>query len=128
MVTIGIILGGCETTETTDITETEEIQSEEETSGEPLAQEDVEVAMANMAFNPETITINSGTTIVWINNDNIAHTIVSGIRDSENAGEMFESSNVRPGETFGFTFEESGSYSYFCSIHPGMEGQVIVEE
>jgi plastocyanin len=66
-----------------------------------------------------------GTTVTWTNEDNVPHTVMSGTRD--NPSDLFDSGNVEPGEVFTYTFDEAGTYDYFCSIHPGMNGTVIVE-
>jgi plastocyanin len=63
---------------------------------------------------------------VWTNNDGFAHTVTAGTRD--NPADLFDSGNVEAGETFEFTFDEPGTYEYFCSLHPGMDGTVTVEE
>ncbi|MFN2290989.1 MAG: plastocyanin/azurin family copper-binding protein [Anaerolineae bacterium] len=85
----------------------------------------VDVTMINTSFKPKEITIQAGTTVVWTNEDPLPHTVTSGTRD--NPSGLFDSGTVGQGETFQFTFEEPGTYEYFCSIHPGMDGTVIVE-
>lgn len=78
-----------------------------------------EVWMENIEFNPETITVSTGTTVTWTNNDDVAHTVT---REG-----MFDSGNIAAGGTFSFTFDEAGTYDYVCTIHPAMTGTVIVE-
>lgn len=117
---VGVILAGCAPAQEmpAEPEETEPpIEEEEETSG-------AEVLMQNNTFQPAEITISVGTTITWTNEDAVGHTVTSGTRGSPSG--MFDA-DVGAGETFSFTFEETGTYEYFCSIHPGMDGTVIVE-
>lgn len=79
------------------------------------------ISMENFAFNPNTLTISNGTTVTWINNDNVDH-IVSA------EGGLFNSGTLSKGENFTYTFTETGTYNYFCSIHPGMKGIIIVQQ
>lgn len=96
-----------------------------EEPAEPPAAEEVEVTMINTTFQPEEITVAPGTTVTWVNEDSFAHTVTSGTRGSPT--DMFDET-VDGGGSFSFTFQDPGTYDYFCSIHPGMSGVVIVEE
>jgi len=87
--------------------------------------DEVEVVMENIQFNPPQITIPAGTTVVWTNIDTVIHTVTSGTR--ENPDGLFDSGDIPEGGTFTYTFDEPGTYDYFCIPHPGMEGTVIVE-
>lgn len=82
-----------------------------------------QVTIRNYSFLPGTLTIGRGTTVVWINRDGDAHTITS----SSGPGK-FQSPGLDTGETFAFTFDEPGTYRYFCSVHPYMRGTVIVRD
>jgi plastocyanin len=84
----------------------------------------VEVSMVDNAFEPSEITVSPGTTVIWTNNGAVAHTATAGERDNPTG--MFDSGNVDPGGTFEYTFTDEGTFPYFCSIHPGMDGTVIV--
>jgi P-type Cu+ transporter len=71
-------------------------------------------------------TIKAGTTITFINDDNDhAHNIVSGTRAAPT--QAFFSGLLEPGQRWQYTFTTPGVYPYFCSIHPGMDGVIIVE-
>lgn len=85
-----------------------------------------EVVMQSTTFQPQQLTVQPGTTVTWTNEDGFAHTVTSGTRDDPTA--QFDSGEIDSGGTFSFTFEEAGSYDYFCTLHPGMSGQVVVEE
>jgi plastocyanin len=93
--------------------------------GMVTAQGEFEVVMRDLEFQPEEITVAPGTTVTWTNEDGFAHTVTAGTRG--NPMGMFDE-NVPGGGTFSFAFEEAGIYDYFCSIHPGMSGAVIVEQ
>jgi len=86
---------------------------------------EAEVVMRNTTFQPEEITVPPGTTVTWTNEDSLQHTVTSGTRG--NPTDMFDET-VPGGDSFSFTFEEPGTYEYFCSIHPGMSGVVMVGE
>jgi plastocyanin len=97
----------------------------EEEEGAPAGGEGVEVVMQNSTFQPAEITVAPGTTVIWTNEDSFAHTVTAGTRGNPTG--VFDE-NVSGGGTFSFTFEEPGTYDYFCSIHPGMDGVVTLEE
>ena len=81
--------------------------------------------MENVAFVPLLILVEDGATVTWTNNDSVDHTVTAGT--PEDLSELFDSGPLAPGETFTFTFEEPGTYVYFCTIHPGMVGSVVVQ-
>ncbi|MCH9657952.1 hypothetical protein K0U27_04520 [archaeon] len=93
---------------------------------------------AEVWYDPSVISIISGDTITWYNDDIEAHTVTSGDSsgrfgwmDNKDFGTpdgMFDSGRFMPGESWSYRFEESGTFSYFCTIHPWMEGIVIVEK
>jgi plastocyanin len=81
------------------------------------------VATVNMDHNtfiPGEITVAPGTTVTWVNNENMPHTVA----DSNKA---FRSKTLVKDASFSFTFATAGDYSYLCSIHPNMKGKVIVK-
>lgn len=78
------------------------------------------VSIKNFAFDPQTITIKTGTTVTWINDDSVLHTVTS---DGN-----FDSGTLDKDETFSYTFDEEGTFSYICTIHPRMTGKIIVKE
>src|ERR1700675_562535 len=81
-----------------------------------------EVKIDNFSFGPATLTVAAGTTVTWINRDDIPHTVVS--TDDPKA---FKSKVLDTDEKFSYTFAKAGTYPYFCSIHPKMTGKVIVQ-
>jgi plastocyanin len=79
-----------------------------------------EVKIDNFSFGPTALTVPVGTTVTWTNRDDIPHTVVS-------TDGVFKSKALDTDDKFSFVFSKPGSYPYFCSIHPKMTGQVIVQ-
>ena len=71
-------------------------------------------------FNPSTLTIRVGTTVIWKNVSSAPHTVTS------DDGQTFDSSNIAVGGTFRFTFKTAGTFSYHCNIHPYMRATIVV--
>ena len=80
------------------------------------------VTIDNFSFTPATITVAAGSTVRWTNRDDIPHTVVS-----DDNGATFKSKALDTDDNFAFTFSKPGTYSYFCSLHPKMKGQVVVK-
>lgn len=144
----GTVLAGCgddddaavDTIEETELTETETELTETETEteatetdtatetatatedGETSAQEEVMVDIVSIdeAFQPSSATVAAGGEVTWANTDDIAHTTTAD-------DGTWDSGNMDPGAEFTFAPEEPGTYAYFCSIHPSMTGELIVE-
>ena len=75
-------------------------------------------------FNLEDLSIEVGTTVEWHNHDPVDHTSTSGV--SPNPDGIWDSGLFFLNETFSFTFNEAGSFPYFCTVHPFMTGTVTV--
>ena len=82
--------------------------------------EDAAVQIDDFAFSPPSLTVKAGTTVTWRNKDDIPHTVASSTR-------MFKSKALDTDDSYSFTFNEPGSYGYFCSLHPHMTGKIVVE-
>ena len=76
---------------------------------------------------PSSVSIGVGETVTWSNDDTAAHTVTSGTASGGPEG-VFDSSLFAAGTTFSHTFEEEGTFDYFCMVHPWMVGNVIVGE
>jgi plastocyanin len=81
----------------------------------------VELKIDNFSFGPMTLTVAAGTTVTWINNDDVPHTVVSDDKTT------FKSKALDTGEKFSYTFTKPGKYPYFCSVHPKMMAEVVVQ-
>jgi plastocyanin len=80
-----------------------------------------EVSMHDIQFDPSKVTASVGDTVTWTNNDSVDHDVTA---DSFSSG---ESGGMAPGDTFEHTFDEAGNFDYVCTVHPGMEGSVVVK-
>jgi plastocyanin len=80
----------------------------------------MEVKIDNFSFGPTTLTVAAGSTVTWVNHDDIPHTVVS-------TDGAFKSKVLDTDEQFSFTFTKPGTYAYFCSIHPKMTGTLVVQ-
>ena len=79
-----------------------------------------EIHIDNFAFTPAEITVAPGTTVKWLNRDDIPHTVAE-------KGLTFKSKPMDTDEFYTHTFDTAGSFDYFCSLHPHMTGKVIVK-
>jgi len=89
-------------------------------AGDPALAADASVKIGNFVFTPQNLTVKTGTTVTWTNEDDIPHTVTSS------AG-AFRSKPLDTDQTFSFTFTTPGSYKYFCALHPHMTGTIVVE-
>lgn len=80
------------------------------------------VAIEDFAFGPATLTVPRGTTVTWTNRDDEPHTVMSA-----DDPKLFKSPALDTGDSFAFTFDMAGTYKYFCSVHPHMQGIVVVQ-
>lgn len=71
------------------------------------------------SYSPNPIEVNVGQTITWVNYDFVIHTATSADR-------IFDSNILQRGQTFSYTFDTLGEYSYYCDLHPNMVGTVRV--
>jgi len=79
----------------------------------------------NECWLPAEISVGVGGTVTWSNDDTAAHTVTSG-SPTDGPDGTFDSSLFMAGATFEVTFDDSGSYDYFCMVHPWMQGNVQV--
>jgi plastocyanin len=79
------------------------------------------VTIGEEGFDPETLEVTVGTTVTWTNADDAPHTVTSH-------DDAFASSGLVTDETFSFTFEEAGTYTYFDNYRPDLQGTIIVTE
>lgn len=77
------------------------------------------VRIESHMYNPQVIEIMKGQRVVWVNYDNVDHTVTSN-NGSFNSGKMV------PGEKYVKAFNHRGTYHYYCKFHPEMKGVVVV--
>ena len=82
----------------------------------------VAIGMRNIRFEPAQATVKVGQPVRWTNDEGVPHNVVA------EQGADFESDTFGEGGTFEYTPQEPGSIAYVCTIHPGMEGTLTVEE
>jgi Plastocyanin len=82
------------------------------------SQQNNTVAIKDFKFDPQTIEISKGDTVVWKNEDSAPHTVTS---------DSFESGSMSQGDTFKHTFDTAGTFDYYCGNHPSMKGTVKVK-
>jgi putative cell wall-binding protein len=86
----------------------------------PAAAQDVQVDVIDFEYLPPEIRVEAGSTVTWTNHDPFAHT-ATAYDGSFSVGMQF-------GQSGSHTFDEEGSFPYFCKLHPEMEGVVHVGE
>jgi plastocyanin len=80
----------------------------------------MEVHIDNFTFSPPTLTVPPGTTVTWVNADDIPHAVAAKDRS-------FRSKVLDTDDRFSFTFTGAGEFEYFCTLHPHMVGKVVVK-
>jgi plastocyanin len=79
----------------------------------------VDVSIQNYAFQPQNVTISPGTTVRWTNADSATHTSTSDTG-------VWNSGTLNQGQSFQYTFNTPGTYTYHCDVHRGMSGTITV--
>ncbi len=105
---VAIAICGCTSASTTPSVQPSE---------QPPAQPSASVTIQNFAFSPGEVTIAKGGTVTWTNHDSTTHTVTFGDGSSP---------DLDSGATYERTFNDTGTFSYHCSIHPSMTGKVVV--
>lgn len=82
--------------------------------------EQVTITMKNFAFQPAKKTIPKGSSVTWVNHDDAEHNVVAG-------DGAFSSNYLKRDQSFSYTFESSGTFSYKCANHPSMTATIIVQ-
>jgi plastocyanin len=88
--------------------------------GAVAATESDVVAIDNFTFGPQELTIPVGTTVKWVNHDDIPHSVVDKNR-------AFRSKALDTDDNFSYTFASAGTFDYFCGLHPHMVGKITVK-
>jgi amicyanin len=88
--------------------------------GAVAAQEENVVTIDNFTFTAPELTVAVGTTVKWVNHDDIPHTVVD-------KNKAFRSKALDTDDAYSFTFASAGTFDYFCGLHPHMVGKIIVK-
>jgi amicyanin len=78
------------------------------------------VTIDNFTFTPPELTVAVGTTVKWVNHDDIPHNVI-------NKDKVFRSKALDTDDSYSFTFASAGTFDYFCGLHPHMQGKIIVK-
>jgi plastocyanin len=115
----GLVLAACGgDEEPAATTQSEGTSSAETTASEPAATTEVDIS--EFKYLPETITVAAGDTVTWTNSDKAPHTATAD-------DEAFDTGDLDLGDEGEATFDEPGSYPYYCRFHAFMRGTVEVE-
>jgi amicyanin len=88
--------------------------------GAVAAEEANSVTIDNFSFTSPELTVAVGTTVKWVNHDDIPHNVVA-------TNKAFRSKPLDTDDSYSFTFASAGTYDYFCGLHPKMQGKIIVK-
>ena len=80
------------------------------------------ITIKDFTFSPAVLTVKTGTTVTWVNEDGASHTVVS----DDGSKFPFTSPQLANGDSYPMAFTQAGTYTYHCSIHPSMKGTIIV--
>jgi len=83
------------------------------------------VDMLNFVFDPESLTVNQGDTVLWLDGDGL-HTTTSGVNGVPDG--LWDSGSMSPGDSFALVFDAIGTFPYYCTFHwqMGMTGVIFV--
>ena len=88
----------------------------------PAATTSASVEIDNFIFKPAELTVRAGTTVIWVNRDDVPHTATA-----KGKSPAFDSKALDTDEKFSFTFDKPGVYPYYCKVHTHMTGKIIVK-
>jgi plastocyanin len=107
-------------------TEARTPQARESGAGAPSAKKfeasPVKVSIENFVFEPQEVVVTAGTTVTWVNADDVPHTVTS-----TSSPPLFGSKTLDTDDKYSFEFKAAGTYEYFCKVHPKMTGKVVVK-
>lgn len=90
-------------------------------SDEGSGEENFEIEISDFEYSPRTLTIKTGESVTWTNQDSVSHTVTS------DSGNELDSELLSNGEAYTHTFNTAGNYEYHCTPHPNMKGTIVVE-
>jgi plastocyanin len=92
------------------------------------------VNTALLAFDPKSVNVKTGQTVTWVGGDNITHVLVEGdyklgadgLRTDQTDDKAFHLDLSKKGQQVSHTYDKAGTFTYYCTIHHGMNGTVVV--
>ncbi len=120
VIAAGTIVGGCGGDDSSSSTSTsaESSSTTADATGSAAATDQIEIA--DFKYDPETVTVDAGTEVTWTNSDDAAHTATAD--DSS-----FDTGDLDEGDSKSVTFDEPGTFTYYCRFHPFMKATVEVQ-
>ncbi|MDD1968599.1 cupredoxin family copper-binding protein [Pseudomonas sp. NPDC090203] len=85
----------------------------------PAFAQDVRINIKDFMFAPTQLNIPVGSTVTWVNDDQIPHTVME-------THKAFHSAALDTDDSFTFQFDNAGTFEYFCALHPQMIGRIVV--
>lgn len=82
-----------------------------------------EVVMKDIQFAPGNVTVKTGETVTWKNDDSVGH----DVHAEDGSFASGDPGGIQPGTEFKHEFDKAGTFKYVCEVHPGMEGEVVVK-
>ena len=77
------------------------------------------IVIADMKFAPETLTVKSGDSVVWVNKDFFPHTATA-------QDKSFDSGDIATNKSWKYVATKKGAFSYICTLHPTMKATLII--
>ena len=81
--------------------------------------------LEDVCYIPSNIVVEKGKSVTWLNEDSSFHSVTSGFYPEPSG--LFDSGHLDPYQSYTLSFDDLGTYDYFCTLHPWMKAQVIVE-
>jgi plastocyanin len=78
------------------------------------------IAIDSIRYQPESLTVTVGDSVVWVNQDPFPHTVTS-------AAAGFDSHTIDAGKSWTYTATRRGDFPYTCTFHPMMKGRLLVK-
>jgi plastocyanin len=108
--------------------------SKDDSAASSTSEDGVTVSTGLLALDPKSVSITKGQTVTWVGGDNITHVLVQGtyevgadgLRTKEKDDKTFDLKLNRKGQRVSHTYTTAGTFTYFCTIHHGMNGTVVV--
>lgn len=98
----------------------------------PSATASVTVQMDDLKFDPADITVKVGTTVAFVNSDNVPHDVVNASLSNPGGAPAFASPLIPPGGSWTYTFTQAGTFPILCAVpghaQAGMVGTVTVTQ
>jgi len=82
----------------------------------------ITVLIRGFKFDPATVTVHEGDTVKWKNNDFVPHTATEDVNKPD-----FDSGPIQKGAAWHHVAQNKGTYNYICTLHPNMQGRLVVQ-